>query len=60
MPETIVLRRVLKPRLPAAFIAVVGVGILIRGYFFNWALQQPTMYLSPNNKEARPRRGRAF
>jgi len=60
MPETIVLRRVLKPRLPAAFIAVVGVGILIVGRIFNWVLPILTMYLSPNNKEARPLRGRAF
>jgi hypothetical protein len=60
MPAVIVLRRVLKPTLLATLIAVVGVGILIRACFFNWALQQPTMYLSPNNKEARPRRGRAF
>ncbi|MCX6063514.1 MAG: hypothetical protein NTV26_04900 [Caldiserica bacterium] len=43
MPETIVLRGVLKPRLPAALIAAVGVGILIRRYFFNWVLPIPTM-----------------
>jgi len=43
MPETIVLRRVLKPRLPAAFIAVVGVGILIVGRIFNWVLPILTM-----------------
>ena len=38
MPEMIILRRVLKPRLLATFIGVVGVGILIVGYFFNWVL----------------------
>jgi uncharacterized membrane protein YraQ (UPF0718 family) len=38
MPEMIILRRVLKPRLLATFIGVVGVGILIGGYFFNWVL----------------------
>jgi uncharacterized membrane protein YraQ (UPF0718 family) len=35
MPEMIILRKVLKPRLIAAFIAVVGCGILIVGYIFN-------------------------
>jgi hypothetical protein len=60
MPETIVLHHVLKPRLPAAFIVAVGVGILIVGRFFNWVLPMLTMHLSPNSKEARPRRGRAF
>jgi uncharacterized membrane protein YraQ (UPF0718 family) len=38
MPEMIILRRVLKPRLLATFIGVVGVGILFVGYFFNWVL----------------------
>jgi uncharacterized membrane protein YraQ (UPF0718 family) len=54
MPEMIVLRRVLKPKLLAALITVVGVGILIVGRFFNWVLQLLTMYLSPNSEEARP------
>jgi uncharacterized membrane protein YraQ (UPF0718 family) len=35
LPETIILRKVLKPRLIAAFIGVVGCGILIVGYLFN-------------------------
>ena len=35
LPETIILRKVLKPQLIAAFIGVVGCGILIVGYLFN-------------------------
>ena len=35
LPETIILRKVLRPRLIATFIAVVGVGILLVGYLFN-------------------------
>jgi hypothetical protein len=35
LPETIILRKVLRPRLIATFIAVVGVGILLVGYVFN-------------------------
>jgi uncharacterized protein len=35
LPETIILRRVLKPTLIAAFIGIVGVGILLVGYLFN-------------------------
>jgi len=35
LPETIILRRVLKPRLIAVFIGTVGMGILIVGYLFN-------------------------
>lgn len=35
LPETIILRKVLKPRLIATFICVVGFGILIVGYLFN-------------------------
>jgi uncharacterized protein len=35
LPETIILRRVLKPPLIAAFIGVVGTGILLVGYLFN-------------------------
>ncbi len=35
LPETIILRKVLRPRLIATFIGVVGVGILIVGYLFN-------------------------
>ncbi|MEN6437984.1 MAG: permease [Syntrophobacter sp.] len=35
LPEAIILRKVLKPRLIAVFFGVVGVGILIVGYLFN-------------------------
>jgi len=38
LPEMILLRNVLKPRLIATFIAVVGTGILIVGYIFNAVL----------------------
>jgi uncharacterized membrane protein YraQ (UPF0718 family) len=38
LPETIILRKVLRPQLIAAFIGVVGVGILIVGYVFNLVL----------------------
>ncbi len=36
LPEAIILRKVLKPRLIATFIGVVGAGILIVGYIFNY------------------------
>jgi uncharacterized protein len=36
LPETIILRKVLRPRLIATFVAVVGVGILLVGYLFNF------------------------
>ena len=35
LPEMILLRRVLKPKLLATFVGVVGVGILTVGYLFN-------------------------
>lgn len=35
LPEMIILRKVLKPRLIAVFVGVVGLGILIVGYLFN-------------------------
>jgi uncharacterized protein len=35
LPEMIILRKVLKPRLIGAFIAIVGFGILMVGYLFN-------------------------
>ena len=35
LPEAIILRKVLKPRLIATFMAVVGSGILLVGYLFN-------------------------
>jgi uncharacterized membrane protein YraQ (UPF0718 family) len=37
-PEIIILRKVLKPRLIAAFVGVVSVGILLVGYVFNAVL----------------------
>jgi hypothetical protein len=38
LPEMIILRKVLKPRLLAAFVSVVAAGILIVGYVFNLVL----------------------
>ena len=38
LPEMVILRKVLKIPLIATFAAVVGVGILIVGYLFNWVL----------------------
>ncbi len=35
LPETIILRRVLKPQLLAVFIGVVGIAIILTGYLFN-------------------------
>lgn len=35
LPETIILRRVLKPRLVAIFVGVVAFGIMLTGYLFN-------------------------
>lgn len=35
LPEMVILRKVLKPRLIATFVAVVGIGILLIGYLFN-------------------------
>ena len=35
LPETVILRKVLKPRLIGVFIFVVGLGILLVGYLFN-------------------------
>lgn len=35
LPEMIILRRVLKPRLIAIFIGVVGISIIMTGYLFN-------------------------
>lgn len=35
LPEMIILRKVLKPRLIAIFVAIVGTGILFVGYLFN-------------------------
>lgn len=38
IPEMILLRKVLKPRLLAIFIGVVGSGIILTGYLFNWVM----------------------
>lgn len=38
LPEMIILRKVLKPRLLATFVGVVGLGILLVGYLFNLIL----------------------
>jgi hypothetical protein len=38
LPEMIILRRVLKPRLIATYIAVVTLGIIVIGYLFNTLL----------------------
>lgn len=35
LPEMILLRRVLKPRLLAVFVGIVGLGIIFTGYLFN-------------------------
>jgi uncharacterized membrane protein YraQ (UPF0718 family) len=35
LPEIVILRKVLKPRLIAVFIGVVGAGIMLVGYLFN-------------------------
>jgi len=35
LPEMVILRKVLKPRLIATFVGVVGIGILLVGYLFN-------------------------
>jgi len=35
LPETVILRKVLKPRLIAVFLGVVGTGIMLVGYLFN-------------------------
>lgn len=39
LPEMIILRKVLKPRLIAVFIGVNAIGITIVGYLFNWILR---------------------
>lgn len=36
LPEMIILKQVLKPRLIAVFVGIVGSGILMVGYLFNW------------------------
>lgn len=39
LPEMILLRRVLKPKLLAIFFTVVGLGIVLTGYLFNFIIQ---------------------
>ena len=39
LPEAILLRRVLKPKLLAVFFAIVGTGIVFTGYLFNVILK---------------------
>jgi uncharacterized membrane protein YraQ (UPF0718 family) len=36
LPEIIILRKVLKPRLIAIFVGVVALSIMLMGYLFNW------------------------
>ena len=38
LPETIILRKVLRPQLIAVFIGVVAIGILVVGYVFNFIM----------------------
>lgn len=38
LPEMIILRRVLKPKLIAIFVLVLALGIIITGYLFNWLI----------------------
>jgi len=38
LPEIVILRRVLKPRLIAIFIGVVAFAIVLTGYLFNWIM----------------------
>jgi uncharacterized membrane protein YraQ (UPF0718 family) len=35
LPEMVILRKVLKPRLIATFVGVVALGIMLVGYVFN-------------------------
>ncbi len=36
LPEMVILRKVMKPRLLAVFAGIVAVGIVAIGYLFNW------------------------
>jgi uncharacterized membrane protein YraQ (UPF0718 family) len=38
LPETIILRKVLRPRLIGVFIGVVALGIMLVGFLFNWLI----------------------
>jgi uncharacterized membrane protein YraQ (UPF0718 family) len=35
-PEMVILRKVMKTRLLATFVAIVAAGIVVIGYVFNW------------------------
>ncbi len=39
LPDAIILRKVLKPRLLVIYFSVVAFGIMLTGYFFNWILK---------------------
>ena len=36
LPEMVILRKVMKPRLLGTFVAIVAAGIVVIGYAFNW------------------------
>jgi uncharacterized protein len=36
LPEMVILRKVMKPRLLVAFVGIVAAGIVVIGYLFNW------------------------
>ena len=36
LPEMVILRKVMKPRLLATFVGIVASGIVVVGYLFNW------------------------
>jgi uncharacterized protein len=38
LPAIILLRKVIKPKLIAAFVIITGIAIILTGYFFNWIL----------------------
>ena len=38
LPEMIILRKVLKPKLLSVYIAILTVGIIFTGYLFNWVM----------------------
>ena len=54
LPEMILLRRVLKPRLIATFVGVTAVGIVAVGYLFNAILQKGTTCTSRSSAPAAP------
>jgi hypothetical protein len=38
LPEMIILRKVLKPKLLAVYVAILTIGIIFTGYLFNWII----------------------